>query len=290
MRVRTVRAGSAALVAALVGLLGACSGGDSDDSTSSSSSSTTTTAAPDELSILVTNDDGYAADGIDVVVEALRALPNVSVTVVAPVTNQSGTGKRTTPPPLQASEQQTKSGYPAIAVEGYPADSVAYALSDVLPEPPDLVVSGINEGQNLGPIAAISGTVGAASAAAAAGIPALAASQGLGEPPDFPGAAQFVIEWVKARRDVLADGSAEKVVVNLNVPTCSTTSSAGVRGLTQQPLSTTETGIAPPPDCASTASTFTSDAEAFLAGFATATELTPSGETVTTSTTWPTSG
>lgn len=218
------------------------------------------------------------------VVEVLRKLPNVTITVVAPATNQSGTGGRTTPPPLQATQQTTRSGYPATAVQGFPADTITYALSTVLRQHPDLVVSGINQGQNLGPIAAISGTVGAAKAAATAGIPALAASQGLGNPLDYSSAAALVVDWVRARRAALIDGQAAKVVVNLNVPTCPT---GKLRGFKQEPLSTSATGIAPPPDCTSAATTFTDDVEAFLAGFASVTELTPTGETVTTSTTWP---
>ncbi len=281
MRAGTVGVGSVVLV----GVLAGCSGSDGSDRSGSSSPSTT--KAVRELTILVTNDDGYSADGINVVVEALRKLPNVTITVVAPATNQSGTGSKTTPPPLQATQQTTKGGYPATAVEGFPADTITYALSNVLPQHPDVVVSGINQGQNLGPIAAISGTVGAAKAAAAAGIPALAASQGLGDPLDYSGAAALVVDWVRARRDALVDGKAAKAVVNLNVPTCAT---GKLRGLKQEPLSTTATGIAPPPDCASTATTFTDDVEAFLAGFASVTELTPTGETVTTSTTWPAAG
>lgn len=284
MRVRTV----VVIGVVLVALLAACGGGDDSKSSGSSASrSTSTTDASRELTILVTNDDGFAGAGIDTVVEALRKLPKVKVTVVAPATNQSGTGSKTTPPPLRATQQTTTSGYPVTAVEGFPADAITYALSEVLPEDPDLVVSGINEGQNLGPIASISGTVGAAKAAAVAGIPALAASQGLGDPPDYSTAAKLVVDWVRARREALIGGKAEKVVVNLNVPTCPTGS---VRGVKQEPLSTTGTGITPPPDCASTATTFVDDVEAFLAGFASVTELTPSGETVTTSTTWPATG
>ena len=284
MRVQTLGVVGVVLIAVLAG----CSGNDdSNRSGSSSSSSSITTSAARKLTILVTNDDGYSADGIDSVVEALRKLPNVTITVVAPATNQSGTGSKTTPPPLQATRQTTKSGYPATAVAGFPADTITYALSNVLPEHPDLVVSGINQGQNLGPIASISGTVGAAKAAATAGIPALAASQGLGDPLDYSGAAALVVDWVRARRDALVGGKAEKVVVNLNVPTCPTGTRRGVK---QEPLSTTATGIAPPPDCTSTATAFTDDVEAFLAGFASVTELTPAGETVTTSTTWPAAG
>jgi 5'-nucleotidase len=280
-RDRIVRGLAVASVLALV--LGACSDGDSSDD---AGRTTTTRPAPDPMAILVTNDDGYAAAGIDAVVEALRELPGVEVTVVAPATNRSGTGTQTTPGPLRASEQQTASGYRVTAVEGFPADTITYALDEVLDEPPALVVSGVNEGQNLGPIAAISGTVGAAKAAVTAGIPALAASQGIGNPPDYAAATELVVEWVRAHRRALAAGTAAKVVVNLNVPTCP---SGEVRGLQQVPLATEGTGLAPPPDCGARTTGFTDDVQAFLAGFATATELDAAGQTVTTSTTWPTS-
>lgn len=285
-RTRAAALTTALAMALLIVAAAGCSDDDGNGAGGSSAGSTTRPPA-EPLTVLVTNDDGYAAEGIDTVVEALRELPDVEVTVVAPAGNQSGTGGKTTPGTLSASDQETKSGYPATAVEGFPADAVNYALANVLDESPDLVVSGINEGQNLGPITSISGTVGAAEAAAARGIPALAASQGVGEPPDYESAAELVVEWVTGRRATLTDGSAQKVVVNLNVPTCPTGS---LRGLRQVPLSTDGTGIAPPPDCASTVTDVTDDASAFLVGFATATELTPDGQTVTTSTTWPASG
>ncbi len=185
---------------------------------------------------------------------------------------------------MTATQQETTSGYQATAVDGFPADAVAYGLSQVLSEPPDLVVAGINQGQNLGPLAAISGTVGAAKAAAAAGIPALAASQGLADMPDYQSAAGLVVDWVTAKRDALIAGTAAADIVSLNVPTCPT---GAVRGLKQMPLGATAASLAIPSDCTSTATTFADDGEAFAAGFATATELTPAGEPVTTSTTWP---
>jgi 5'-nucleotidase len=276
-------AGKGLVAVAVLALgLAACDGGDDSDRSSASSSTTRPERAP--LSILVTNDDGYAAEGIDIVVEALRRLPGVELTVVAPAANSSGTGGRTTQGVLTASEQTTASGFPATAVEGFPADAIRYAIDEVLTAPPDLVVSGINQGQNLGPISSISGTVGAAAAAVAAGMPALAASQGLGEPPDYASAARLVVEWVRAKRAALAAGDSSVVVVSLNVPTCPT---GEIRGLRQEPLAERETGIGTPPDCQSTATTFADDVEAFLAGFATATELGADGRTVTTSTTWP---
>ncbi len=173
---------------------------------------------PAHLSVLVTNDDGVAAPGIDALVRALRGQPAVSVTVVAPAKNQSGTGGKTTAGVLRAKRARTKSGYPATAVVGYPADTIRYALAHQFKRrKPDLVVSGINFGQNIGPFVGISGTVGAALAAARRGIPALATSQGLGNPPDYPAAVRQTITWLAANRAHLHKGR----VVSINTPTCS---------------------------------------------------------------------
>ena len=102
--------------------------------------------------MLVTNDDGVKAPGIDVLVEALRKLPNVRVTVVAPAENQSGDGRPATPDPasLTTSKTTTASGYPAVAVNGFPADTVLWALGGGVKQRPDLVVSGINSAENVG--------------------------------------------------------------------------------------------------------------------------------------------
>ena len=139
------------------------------------------------LRILVTNDDGVGAEGIDVVVEALRTLPDVEITVVAPAENQSGTGDTLSDVAPPAEEAATLSGYPATAVSGTPGDSVRHALDVVFAgNPPDLIVSGSNEGQNVCPWAELSGTVGAARIGARAGVPAFAISQAaLGVEPDF---------------------------------------------------------------------------------------------------------
>jgi len=172
VRIRTI----AVVGVVTAGVLAGCS--SSDDSGSKSSSTSTTAAEAGKLSILVGNDDGYSADGIDAVVEALRKLPDVEITVSAPAENKSGTGSSTTPGTVTATQQKTKSGYPAYAVNGFPADGIIYGLSQ-MKEKPTVVVTGINQGQNLGVSVAISGTVGAAKAAAAQGIPAIAASQGI---------------------------------------------------------------------------------------------------------------
>src|SRR6478736_2648135 len=150
------------LAAALsLGTLAAC--GSSGGSESSSDTATTTpTAAAEPLRILVGNDDGYSAEGIDTLVTALLTLDDVDVTVVAPLTQQSGQGGKTTPDTeLAVTDVKTKGGFPAKAVDGYPADAINVAFDELGLEP-DLVITGINEGQNLGPLVDVSGTVGAA--------------------------------------------------------------------------------------------------------------------------------
>jgi 5'-nucleotidase len=237
------------------------------------------------LTVLVTNDDGYGADGIDVMVRALLKMPGTSVTVVAPAKNQSGTGGKTTPGPLTATKTKTKSGYDATAVDGYPADTIKYALSTVLNELPDLVVSGINNGQNIGPVIALSGTVGAAKAAAAAKIPAIAVSQGLGSPPDYASAAGIVISYITEHRGDF-DGSHAAVadVININVPTCTTGS---LRGVQQVPAAADFAGRDfNHVDCTSTATAPRDDVDAFSEGFAALTELDSSGATLTATTVW----
>src|SRR2546425_7194581 len=77
-------------------------------------------ASSETLRVLVTNDDGVAAPGIDALVTALTANPNLQVTVVAPATNQSGTGdNKTTASTLPVAASMTSSGYPATAVSGF---------------------------------------------------------------------------------------------------------------------------------------------------------------------------
>jgi 5'-nucleotidase len=244
----------------------ACSSDDGNGGTAATTAPSTT-AAPASLEILVTNDDGVGAPGIDALVQALVAQPDTEVTVVAPATNQSGQGSNTTDGPLTVTDAATASGYPAKAVSGFPADTIIWAIDQggVALEP-DLVISGINAGQNIGPSVSISGTVGAAMAAAARGIPALAASQGLAEPPDYPAGVDEVISWLGLHRDELLAGSATVDVDNLNVPTCP---AGTVRGLVDAPVAP-DLGERNPleVDCLSTKNDFVDDVDAFLNGYA----------------------
>ena len=231
-----------------------------------------TTSAPAALSVLVTNDDGVGAPGIATVVDALRALPDVTVTVVAPAKNQSGTGSKTTAGTVTYTAATTASGDTATAVNGYPADTIAVAL-DRLHLQPQLVVSGINLGQNLGPLSTISGTVGAAKAAVRRGIPALAVSAGVGATVDYRTAATYAIEWVKQHRDQLTGSPASGLTVaNLNVPSCSSGSVRGEKQLPSQPSIPNLADALAKQDCTSTA-TPTTEVAAFDDGFATLTSL-----------------
>ncbi len=223
------------------------------------------------LQILVSNDDGYNAPGIDATVNGLLAFTNVHITVSAPATNESGTGGSTSPDPLTATLKTTLTGYPAWSVNGFPADSVRYALN-TLKVNPDLVVTGINNGQNLSlPIIAISGTVGAARVAARVSIPTVALSQGLGTPDDFPTGVTAMTNWVTRFLLGRAGPPLSETVVNVNIPTCGTTGS--IRGTLVLPAATSYSGAFGPVNCGSTATGPTTDVEGFNNGYVTETSI-----------------
>lgn len=259
----SVRAGTR-LAAAVLVALAAC-GGDDDDAGGGDNET-------DVLRILVTNDDGVGGEGIAALVEGLETLPEVEVTVVAPAENRSATGDTTSDVPPAANEASLLDGHEAVAVDGFPADSVLHALDEVLDQEPHVVVSGVNEGQNLGPIVYASGTVGAARTAARRGIPALAVSQGFGEPLDYASAVELALDWLTEHRGALLEGDVETdAVANLNVPTCPT---GEVRGVIEVPTATEggERGFETP-DCASTASDPADDLDGFINGYATLAEV-----------------
>jgi 5'-nucleotidase len=223
---------------------------------------------PPTLRVLVTNDDGVAAPGIDALVQGLRKLDRVRVTVVAPADNKSGTSDMTTPGMLTSSQTTTASGYPAVAVQGFPADTVNFALDGGIPTKPQLVASGVNAGANLGPVTGISGTVGAARTAVRRGVPAVAISQGTteGAEPDYPAGVRQAVTWVKDHRNALTKKNPKPPteVANINVPTCTT---GKVRGLLDVP---TATGgdVTQPPNCASKEKKPSDDVIAFVNGYA----------------------
>jgi 5'-nucleotidase len=238
-----------------------------------------TTSHTEPFDVLVSNDDGYDAEGIDALVEGLYALPNVTVHVVAPLTNQSGGGGSTTPDPytISGSDVTTISGRPATAVSStdpakadgsaWPADAVKYALAlDHMSLSPELVVTGTNQGQNMGSVVGLSGTVGAARFARKSNVPAIASSQGGINPPnDFPtgvAATLALVEEWRLGHTVMGN----KTVLNINIPTCAP--GFFVRG-TVQTVVVKSTANYSVQDCASTApaSSVINDIDAFNKGF-----------------------
>ena len=218
------------------------------------------------IKVLVSNDDGIEGDGISQLVTALRKEKGVTITVVAPLKNQSGTGGKTTSGPLTATPVTLKNGFPATAVDGYPADSVNYALDNVLTgsKKPDLVMAGINFGANVGPFVPISGTVGAARAGASRGIAALATSQGVADPMGWPAGVKQTMAWFRENRSKLKKGS----VWNLNIPSCS---KGKVRGMVKVKKTSSSFYDFDPfgtVDCAVKAKPLENDVTAYYAGFA----------------------
>lgn len=281
MRVRRWGVAMASLV--LVVSVAAC-GGDGDDGADGTTTTTTeeatssTEAETEVLRVLVSNDDGYDAPGIDAVVRALEELPDTEVVVVAPKENQSGSGSKTTEGELEVTEVETLGGHPATAVAGFPADAVNWALDGGIDVTPDVVITGVNSGQNLGAIGdELSGTVGAARAAAAKDIPALASSTALeaeDDPESFDLAATYVVNWIEQHREALLAGELSGTALllqNLNVPVCT---DGGIRGLEEVPMSPETDGAIAEQDCTSTLEDPPDDIVAFNNGFATISDLT----------------
>ncbi len=161
--------------------------------------------------ILVTNDDGYESEGIGSLARALRALGRV--VVCAPVGEASAIGHALTlARPLRLRDVEAD----VYAVDGTPADCVNIAVAQVLQgQLPDLVVSGINKGWNVGDDVTYSGTVGGALEGVLLGLPAVAVSLQRSHVYDFSHAARVAAE---VARDVLAEGLPPRVLLNVNVP------------------------------------------------------------------------
>src|ERR1700688_4519804 len=161
--------------------------------------------------ILLTNDDGIHAEGLRVLAAAFAGFADVSI--VAPSSEQSGKAQSLT---LRQPIICHPAGEREWAVDGTPADCVIVALHKLLPEPPDLVISGINFGGNLGENAYYSGTVGAAREAALHHIPALAISLCSKDPSlKFEAAARVARSTAEL---ILKEGLPDQVLLNVNVP------------------------------------------------------------------------
>ncbi|GGA74867.1 5'-nucleotidase SurE [Neiella marina] len=165
------------------------------------------------MQILVSNDDGVQAPGIEALERALANLPGVTeVMVVAPDRNCSGASNSLTlENPLRT--QTLANGY--ISVKGTPTDCVHLAINELLPQLPSLVVSGINAGANLGDDVIYSGTVAAATEGRFLGLPAIAVSQCAREPKHFATAAKVAAQVVA---QLMKSPLESDQIINVNVP------------------------------------------------------------------------
>ncbi|MCB9131201.1 MAG: 5'/3'-nucleotidase SurE [Anaerolineales bacterium] len=164
--------------------------------------------------ILITNDDGVTSPGLLALKQALAAVGDV--TVFAPDRNWSAAGhSKTMHKPLRISRVTLADGSPAYTTNGAPSDCVGLALLGAIPNLPDLVVSGINQGGNLGHDITYSGTVAGAMEAVVGGIPSIAVSLDAREWSDFCAVTDVVVSL--ARR-ILADGLPTNTFLNVNAP------------------------------------------------------------------------
>jgi len=170
---------------------------------------------PPPYRILVSNDDGVHAPGIAAIAIILQLIG--TPIIVAPAENQSGKGHSiVTTEPIFREDLTLPNGLRAIGLTATPASTVNVALRNIVMPAPDLVVSGINRGYNLGFSAYLSGTVGAAREAAMHGIPAIAASLAEGATAeDLVSAAEEVFG---AARRVKQFGLPPNTFLNVNVP------------------------------------------------------------------------
>ncbi len=169
--------------------------------------------SPAPLNILITNDDGIEAPGILALAEALRPLGEI--TVAAPRNERSGASHGVTSDRPIAVRESRRRGQRWIAIDALPATCVRLAIEALLPARPDLVVSGINRGENLGTVTFYSATVGAAREAAFLGVPAMAVNLAATDGMDYGTAAAVTASIVQA---LGRDGIAKGTFLNVNVP------------------------------------------------------------------------
>lgn len=166
------------------------------------------------MRILLCNDDGIHAPGIHALYEAVREFGDI--VVVAPSEEQSAVGHAITVfDPIKMSRITFEDAREAYAVGGTPADCIKLAVTGLLNEPPDLVISGINLGPNAGISVIYSGTVSAATEATILGIPSLAISMGAYHHIHWKTGAQIART---ATQLVLEHGLPERTLLNVNVP------------------------------------------------------------------------
>jgi 5'-nucleotidase len=177
-----------------------------------------------DMRVLLTNDDGISAPGLQAARRALREVEGVELDVIAPDSNRSATARSiTTRSPLTVEEVEFGDGDVGYATDGTPVDCVRFAELGLVGGRPDLIVAGINHGANLGDDITYSGTVAAAFEGIVLGIPAVAFSQqssggGMGYVSgrfDFDVAASFAAALVGR---LLTEAMPDATLINVNCP------------------------------------------------------------------------
>ena len=193
------------------------------------------------MKVLLTNDDGIQATGLNAMRRALLEVPGVELDVIAPDANRSATARSiTTRTPLWVEEIHFEDGTAGYATDGTPVDCVRFASLGLLGSEPELIVSGINHGANLGDDITYSGTVAAALEGAVLGVPAIAVSQQstkremdfrFGQDFEFDAAALFAARLVAGLNErPISPGT----LLNVNCPAGSMASSGRARDAARQ--------------------------------------------------------
>ena len=181
------------------------------------------------MKILISNDDGISSPGLNALAIELKKLGDV--TIVAPITEQSAVGHAITMKyPLRITDFYKNSDFFGYAVDGTPADCIKIGIRNIMHEPPDIVVSGINLGSNTAINIIYSGTVSAAREAAIMDVPSIAVSVTSHEAKDFSFAAKFSSRLAQM---VAKNKMPAGTLLNVNIPDLPEDQISGVL-LTQQ--------------------------------------------------------
>jgi 5'-nucleotidase len=166
------------------------------------------------MRVLLTNDDGIHAHGLRALYQELKS--DFQVHIVAPDSEMSAVGHAITlTSPLSVQKVYKNGSFFGYGVKGTPADCVKIAVQELLEAAPDVILSGINQGANVGVNVLYSGTVSAATEGAFLGIPSVAISLDTRTNPDFRFAARFSREIIRFIRE---NGLRERTALNVNVP------------------------------------------------------------------------
>ena len=171
------------------------------------------------MRVLISNDDGVFAEGIRTLAAAAVARGH-EVTVVCPDQERSATGHGLTlqtPIRAERADELFVPGVTAWACSGTPADCMKLALFELVKQKPDLVLSGINHGPNLGTDVFCSGTVAAALEGTLEGLPAMAVSSACFQWRQFEGAGEIALDVAES---ALQNGWPDNLLLNLNLPPC----------------------------------------------------------------------